>query len=455
MPPLSPMSLPAPPIVRTLLKNAWPVLVAQMVSVGMMIADTVYVGHYSTRHLAAVAVASGLFIPLALALGGVLHALAPIIGQHYGAGKITQIGSDMRQGLWLAVFLALGGVALLVAPGYLLAPAQLDPEIEAIAANYLRLLALSLPAALGYRAFHAAANALGQPRPLVLVALLMTLAHAGLAWCLVGGHLGLPELGALGAALSEVIVNWLGLAGSFWLLAKHPRFAALPIFTHWEKPRWRAQKELLRLGLPIGFSFLVEISAFTLMVIFIARLGAETVSGHRIAGNLSAFVYMLPLSLSIATAAQIAQAVGAGKEALATTVAKTGLKLACTLSVVMIILLLWLRGPIARQATDDAVVAGVASELMFYIAVYQFFDALQTVACFALRAYKISFVPLIIHLFCFWGLGLGLGYWLAFLAPVPQGAAGFWQAAVFATLTAAVLFGVLLVKVTKQRHPGL
>jgi MATE family multidrug resistance protein len=448
------MSLPSFPLARLLLKNAWPVLVAQMVSVGMMIADTVYVGHYSTRHLAAVAVASGLFVPLALALGGVLHALAPIIGQHYGAGKTAQIGSDMRQGLWLAGFLALGGMALFIAPGYLLAPAQLAPEIEAIAANYLRLLALSLPAALGYRAFHAAANALGQPRPLMVVAVLMTLCHIGLAWCLVGGHFGLPALGAVGAALSEVIVNWLGLAGSFWLLMKHPRFAALPIFTHWEKPRWTAQKELLRLGLPMGFSFLVEISAFTLMVIFIARLGAETVSGHRITGNISALVYMLPLSLSIATAAQIAQAVGAGKEVLATTVAKTGLKLACTLSIFMVVILLWLRVPIAHLATKDAAVAEVASGLILYIALYQFFDALQTVACFALRAYKISFVPLIIHLFCFWGLGLGLGYWLAFLAPVPQGAAGFWQGAVFATLTAAVLFGTLLAKVTKQRHSG-
>ena len=439
-----------------ILKNAWPVLVAQLVSIGMMAADTVIVGHHSTQHLAAVAVGSGLYATLALSFGGVLQALAPIIGQHYGAGERERIGSDMRQGLWLAGLLAFFGAALLIDPRWLLAPALLEPDIENIAVGYMRLLTLSLPAALGYRAFHATATALGQPRSLMFIALLETLGHIMLAWCLVGGHFLLPALGAAGAGLSQAIVSWISLGLCFWLLKNHPRFTPFQIFARWEVPRWQAQKELLRLGIPIGFSFLVEVSAFTLMAIFIARLGAETVSGHRIAANISAFVYMLPLSLAIATAAQVAQSVGARNEALARSYAFAGLKIACAFSVVLATALLWLRTPIAWLATEDPKVAEIAAILASYIALYQFFDAIQTVACFALRAYKISFVPLLIHLGCFWGLGLGFGYWLAFSAPVPQGAAGFWQAAVVSTITASLLFGGLLWRVTKlrQKHPG-
>ncbi|MDR3324272.1 MAG: MATE family efflux transporter, partial [Zoogloeaceae bacterium] len=337
-------------------------------------------------------------------------------------------------------------------PHFLLAPARLSPEVEAIAALYLRLLALSLPASLGYRAFHAAANALGHPRPLMYIACLETVSHAALAWGLVGGHLGLPALGAAGAACSQIVVTWVSLAFCFLLLAKSPAFAPFQIFERWEWPRWRAQKELLRLGLPMGFSYLVEISAFTLMAIFIARLGVETVSGHRIAANLSAFVYMLPLSLAIATATQVAQAAGAQEERRAWASARAGLILAGGLSILMAFALLGLRGPIARLATEDPAVAGVAAGLIFYIALYQCFDAIQTIACFALRAYKVSFVPLLIHIGCFWGGGLGVGYWLAFAAPTPQGAAGFWQAAVLATITAALLLGGLLLWVKGQRE---
>ncbi|MDR0563407.1 MAG: MATE family efflux transporter [Azoarcus sp.] len=443
------------PPIQIIFKNAWPVLVAQLVSIGMMVADTIIVGHHSTQHLAAVTLGSALYATLALSFGGVLQALVPIIGQHYGAGEHERIASDVRQGLWLAGLLSVLGIALLIHPRWLLAFARPEPEVETIAAHYMRLLTLSLPAALGYRAFHATATALGQPRPLMFIALLETLGHFLLAWCLVGGHLGLPALGAVGAGLSQVMVSWVSLGLCFWLLKNNPRFARFYIFAHRERPRWPAQKELLRLGIPIGFSFLVEVSAFTLMAIFIARLGAETVSGHRIAANLSAFVYMLPFSLAIATAAQVAQSVGAKNEALARSFAFAGLKIACAFSLALVVAMLYLRKPIAWLATQDPKVAEVAIGLAFYIAIYQFFDAVQTVACFALRAYKISFVPLLIHLSCFWGLGLGLGYWLAFHAPVPQGAAGFWQAAVVSTVTAAFLFGGLLWRVTKRRAGNL
>lgn len=440
-----------PDLARRILSLAWPVLVAQLASIGMMVVDTLVVGRHSTQDLAAVAVGAGIYVTLMLGLAGVVQALGPVIGQHYGARRLDAIGPELRQGLWLVLYLALGGMVILAFPHALLAPARLTPEVEAIAATYLQLLALSLPASLGYRAFHAAANALGHPRPLMYIAIVETLIHAFLAWALVGGHLGLPALGAAGAAISQIIVTWGAMLLGFWLMARHPGFAAYKVFGQLEGPRWPAQKELLRLGVPMGFSYLVEISAFTLMAIFIARLGPEVVGGHRIAANLSALTYMLPLSLALATAAQVAQAAGAGKEQLAWATAKAGIVLASTLALGVALLLWWLKLPIASLATADPEVAAVAAGLILYIAVYQFFDAAQTIAGFSLRAYKVSFLPLLIHLTCFWGLGLGLGYWLAFHAPEPQGAAGFWQAAVVSTVTASLLLGALLFWVVGQR----
>ncbi|MDR3352341.1 MAG: MATE family efflux transporter [Zoogloeaceae bacterium] len=438
---------------RRILGLAWPLLVAQFVSIGMMVADTLIVGHFSTAHLAAVAVASGIYVTLALALGGVLQALAPIVGHHCGAGRIGAIGADVRQGLWLTLFLAgLGILPLGLFPRELLAPARLEPEVEEIAVSYLRLMAFALPANLGYRAFYAVAAALGHPRPLMYVSCAETLTHALLAWCLVGGHLpGLAPLGAPGAALSQALVNLGSFVCCGVLLARLPCFRPFGIFSRWEKPARSAQKELLRLGVPTGFSYLVEISAFTLTALFIARLGAEAVGGHRITANISALAYMLPLSLAIATATQVAQAAGAGRERLAWAFARAGLVTACVASVVMALFWFQFREAISRLATEDPQVAAVAAALIFYIAIYQIFDAIQTVACFSLRAYKISFLPLLIHMGAFWGLGLGFGYWLAFHAPVPQGVAGFWQAAVAATLLAALLLGGLLLWVVRKR----
>jgi MATE family multidrug resistance protein len=436
---------------RRIIALAWPVFIAQIASIGMTVVDTLIVGRYSTTHLAAVAVGGSLYITLMLGMSGVLMALGPIIGQHHGAGRADDIGADIREGFWLALALALLGMALLAFPRFLLAPAQLPPEIEAIAIDYLRLLALSLPALLGFRVFQASANALGFPAPLMYIALLETLAHTVIAWALVGGHGGLPALGASGAALSQILVNWMALGLALYLLARHRRFLPFAAFSRFTLPCWTSQRALLRLGIPMGCSYLVEVSAFTLMAFFIARLGAEAVSAYRVAANISAVTYMLPLSLATATAALTAQAFGARDEALAWRTICAGQRVGILAALIVAALLYTLRLPIARLSNPDLQVALMAASMMIYIAAYQFFDAIQTIAAFALRACKISFVPLCIHLCCYLGLGMGLGYWLAFHAPSPQGAVGFWQAVAIATLAAALLLGSLLVIVMRER----
>ena len=151
------------------------------------------------------------------------------------------------------------------------------------------------------------------------------------------------------------------------------------------------------LVLPMGFSNLVEITAFTLIALFVAPLGAEVVAGHRIVANLAALCYMLPLSLAIATLSAVGQAVGARDWPRAHAVIGAGLLLAAGLSTLLGVLL-WLAAvPLVAAYTDDPGVRAVAMSLVAYIALYQFFDALQTVAGHVLRAYRVTFVPMLIQ----------------------------------------------------------
>jgi MATE family multidrug resistance protein len=194
----------------------------------------------------------------------------------------------------------------------------------------------------------------------------------------------------------------------------------------------------------MGLSNLVEITAFTLIALFIAPLGATVVAGHRIVANVSALTYMLPLSLAIAVMVAVGQAVGACDRPLAHAHIKAGLLLAGGLST-LAGLFLWLAAePIAGAYTNDPEVRAVALTLVIYVAVYQFFDALQTVAGHVLRAYRVTFVPMLLQVFCFWGVGLGGGWWLCYHAPEPMGVAGFWLASVISLVLAAGLLGSLL-----------
>lgn len=424
---------------RGLVGHAFPILVAQLASIGMMVVDTAVLGHVSSADLAAVAIGGGIHVALVFALVGILQAVAPVVAHLHGARRDGEVAGILQQGFWLALLLSLPGALFLRYPGFVLDPFAMDAAVDGKVRDYLAILAWSLPAALLYRTFYAFCTALGRPRVLMGIGLVSLLLHAGLAWGFASaGWLGQP-LGVVGCALSNVLIAWLACAAAALWLQRGPLGSAYRPFADWQMPRWAIWRQLLRLGLPMGFSNLVEITAFTLVSLFIASLGANVVAGHRIVANLSALAYMLPLSLAIATMAMVGQALGARDWQLARLTVRVALWLAAGLSLVVGVVL-WLTTDILVGAyTDDAEVAAVAVGLMLFIAIYQFFDALQTIAGHVLRAYKVTFVPMLIQTFCFWGVALTGGAWLCYRWSPPMGVAGFWLAAVVALITAAAL----------------
>jgi len=431
---------------RGLIAHAFPILIAQLSSIGMMVVDTAVLGHVSPVDLAAVAIGGGIHVSVVFALAGILQAVAPVVAQLHGAKRDNEVAGVLQQGFWLALALALPGMLFLSYPQWLLGMFSMDGEVSAKVVRYLGLLAWGLPAALCYRTFYAFCNALGKPRVLMAIGLAALALHALLAWGLaLQGWLGDP-LGVVGCALSNVLLAWLACLGAAAYLAFGPLGKRYRPFADWAAPDGRRWRELLHLGLPMGLSNLVEITSFTLISLFIASLGATVVAGHRIVANISALTYMLPLALAIATMAAVGQAVGGRDWPRAHAAIKAGLLLAGLLST-LVGVLLWLAAePLIAAYTDDPAVRAVAAGLIVYVALYQFFDALQTVAGHALRAYRVTFVPMLVQTFCFWGVGLLGGSWLCYRWTPPLGVGGFWLASVISLVLAAALLLPLLRK---------
>lgn len=431
---------------RGLLAHAFPILIAQLASIGMMVVDTAVLGHVSPVDLAAVAIGGGIHVSVVFALVGILQAVAPVVAHLHGAQRGGEVAGVLQQGFWLALLLSLPGMLFLTHPGALLGMAEMDAAVEAKVRQYLGMLAWSLPAALCYRTFYAFCNALGKPRVLMGIGLGSLALHGLLAWGLaLQGWLGEP-LGVAGCALSNVLIAWLACLSGAAYLAWGPLGQRYRPFRKWQRPRWAGWRELLHLGVPMGLSNLVEITSFTLISLFVAELGATVVAGHRIVANLSALAYMLPLSLAIATMAAVGQAVGGRDWPRARAAIRAGLLLAAGLSTLAGICLWLAAEPLIAAYTNDPSVRAVALGLIAYVAIYQFFDALQTVAGHALRAYRVTFVPMLVQTLCFWGVGLLGGAWLCYRWQPPLGVAGFWLAAVAGIVLAAAMLLPLLRK---------
>lgn len=212
-------------------------------------------------------------------------------------------------------------------------------------------------------------------------------------------------------------------------------------------PDRRALWAQLKLGVPMGGSILVEVTGFSFMAFFVARIGIEAVAGHQIAANLVSLLFMLPLAVGSATCALVAQRVGANQTGDARRIGWHGMQLAalCALAVGAAVFLA--REAIVRLYTGQEGIVAAALPLLGFVALFHFVDAIQIAAAFVLRAWRIATVPLLIYAASIWGLGMGGGYVLAFNVggAVPaalHGARGYWVAST-AGLAAAALGLVL------------
>ncbi|MER1941388.1 MATE family efflux transporter [Castellaniella sp. FW104-16D08] len=440
---------------RTIAQQSWPILISAWAGIIFAVLDTAMVGHTDAIDLQAMALGASIYITVFIGLMGVVHALIPIIAQHFGAGRLPQAGAAWGQGVWLALALSVLGSATLMFPDiWLSLSGNIEPAVRERVAGYLMALAAALPAALLFRTIYAMATAISHTRGVMIINLGSIVFKLGFNLWFIFGGLGVAPLGAVGAGLSTLVVSWMMLAAGFWMIRHQPAFHQLLLRV--SRPRWLDQKELLRLGLPMGGSYLIEVCAFSFMALLVARDGIYASGAQQILANLIALCYMLPMSLSLATASLTAQAVGAHQLATARQTGLHGVGLVLAGALITNLLLIVAQKPIVYAYTSDTQVALIALTLLQIAPWFHFCDAMHCISAYILRAYKIAMVPLILQITALTGLGLIGGWWLGYgpqagaLAPVaawfmpgaPVGTATMWIMAMAGlALTALLLFG--------------
>lgn len=441
-------------ILRRVVHLAWPVLVAQMAVVGSGVIDTVMAGRLSALDLAAVGVGTAIYITVFMTAMGVLMALTPTVAQHFGAGRYREIGEDVRQCAWLALLLSAAGILLLRHPEPFIALARLTPAMEAKVRAYLAAISWGIAPGLAFRLFYGFMSGIGRPRAIMAFNLMGLAAKVPLNALFMYGL----DLGATGCAASTATISWLTAVLAWSWCARQQDCAEFGVLSRLTFPRPRAMLELARLGLPIGLTLLVDVTAFTFMALFIARLGPTMSAAHQVAANLTILVFMIPLSIGHASLVLAGHALGAGDPATARRTGLMGIALGLAVSA-LVSAGLWLGAEgIAALYTPDAEVRAVAAGLIAIIAAYHLVDALQTVVVNVLRGYKRTVVPMAIYVVSLWGVGLGGGYLLGLtdLAGPARGAAGFWLAATASLLLAgALVFAYFLAVSQKALAPAI
>ncbi len=437
---------------RALLALAGPIVVSQLAVMGLAVIDTMMAGRLSAVDLAAVAIGGAVYGTVYVAAMGIIQALTPIAGHHYGAGKGREVGVDLAQMLWLCALIALAGSGLLWFNRPVLGLVDAAPDVNRIATVYLAALAIGLPAALATRAFFAVNSAVSRPQVTMVLHLVALALKVPLNLMFMYGAGPVPASGGAGCGMATAVISWGLLLASMLVWRLDPYFRRFRAGVQW--PRWDRMRALLKLGLPSGGSLLIEVSSFTLIALALARFGPEVVGGHQIVANVISVLYMLPLALGVATSVLVAQSLGAGDPLTARRAGLRGWRITMGVAVTAATALVVLRGPLVAAYTVDPAVARTALSLLVLAALFHLFDAAQGVAGFILRGYKVAFVPMLIHGASLWGVGLLGGFWLAYHTDVGVrlgGAVSFWLAAVVGLLLTAVALNLLANRVAHER----
>lgn len=466
---------------RTIAQHAGTLLVGQLAVMAFGVTDTIVAGRYSQEALAALSVGSAVYISVFVGLIGMLQALLPTWAELHGRANIANpethparshplaaaetpgeghagLGRSVRQALYLGGFgMALGGWALLF-PGPLLRWTEVPPDLQAEVSRYLSVLALALPPALLFRMYSTLNQSLGKPLLVTwLQAMSLVLKVPLTIWFAFGGF-GLPAQGAVGCAWATVVVNYLFLGYAVYLLRTQPLYQPYAIWRPVERPDWHAIGQFARLGVPGGLAVMVEVTSFTLMALFIARQGTLAAAAHQVAANLAAVLYMVPLSIAIATSARVSFWLGAGNASRARLAIRSGFKLGMAMALTLAATVALGRGSIPSIYSRSPEVVALAAGLLAWLAVYHVGDAAQALCVFVLRCYRVAVAPLVAYCALLWGVGLAGGYALAYEGLGPWTArhspAAFWAAGAFALGLLGLILPLILWRAVRSYRPA-
>jgi MATE family multidrug resistance protein len=442
----------------TMWRLSWPMLVGQLATVGMGVADVAMTGHVSADELAAVSLGASVWSIVLVTVMGVMMAINTVVAHEMGAGRNDQIPHSVRAALWKGLIVGLAGCLVANLCTLLFDHIGLDAHVADRASLFLHVISLGMPAFACYRALYGYTTSLNQTRPVMVIALGGLAFNILVNWLLVFGNLGFPQMGAIGCAVATAIGMWLMLGAMVWWVRVAPAYRATYPFGKWEGPDWQEIGAMFRLGLPIGVTYFAEVSAFGAISLLVARFGVVQVSAHQIALNFVSLVFMVPLSFGIALMTRVGQALGEGNPQRARFVGWVGVGMSVAFGVLSAGFILLFRWEIARAYTSDLAVQQMCVQLLLFAALFQLSDSTQVAVASAIRGYKVTRGPMVIQLLAFWGVSLPVGCilglapdWFPWSPPTPMSATGFWMGLVLGLTVAAVLLTWAYQRLAKAR----
>jgi MATE family multidrug resistance protein len=424
------------------LRLAVPIALTQLGQIAMMTTDLVLIGRLGDEAVAAAALAHTVFF-ISFTFGmGLVSAVAPLAAQAFGARNPRLVRRALRVGLWAALVMSLPMMVLPLFGERMLLTLGQAPAIAHLAQRYLFGLAWGITPALWFLAIRGFMGAVNRPEPGLWITLAAIPANAVLVYLLIHGEFGLPRLELFGAGLATTTINSGMFLAGLWFVTERRPFRKYHVLGRIWRIDWVLMRQLIVIGAPISFSFLLEYGLFAAAALLMGLISTTALAAHQIALQIAAILFMVPFGVGMAATVRVGHAVGRGDAPAVKRAGSVATSLGIIFMSAMTLVVILGRFAIARfffgEATESAGgVIELAATLLMVGATFFVADGIQTVAAGALRGMNDTRIPLLFAVISYWLIGFPAAYGLAFWMEL--GAVGVWIGLSCGTAVYAVL----------------
>ncbi|MDQ0228912.1 MATE family efflux transporter [Metabacillus malikii] len=421
----------------------FPILITQLGLYSMNFLDTTMSGHVNPNDLAGVAIGSSLWVPVYTGLSGILLAVTPIVAQLIGANKKNEVPNIVIQGIYIGIVISI----LVIIIGYftldpILNNMGLDYPVQKIAKGYLIALSFGIFPLFFYAVIRCFVDALSFTKVTMFITLTSLPINFLLNYLFIFGKWGVPQLGGVGAGVASALTYWCIALIAIIIVIKQVPFKNFNLFSTFYKISFQIWFDLLKIGVPIGLAIFFETSIFAAVTLFMSQYNTITIASHQAAMNFASFLYMLPLSISMALTIVVGQEVGARQYNAARQYSRIGITMALLLSIISATFIYLFRHEVASIYTTDSRVLSLTKDFLIYAIFFQLSDAIAAPIQGTLRGYKDVNVTFFMALVSYWVIGLPLGYILAQYTELS--AFGYWVGLIAGLAAGAIGLAVRL-----------
>lgn len=365
---------------------------------------------------------------------GVIMIVNTLVSQSFGREDYSATGQYLWQGIWFGMAFGLLTMVLYPLAPWIFQLMRHEPRMIGFETEYLRVVTLASCVKLVALAMGQFLLALHRPNIVFFATLVGVGGDLFSSWLLIYGHWGFPQMGVAGSAWGTNI----GVAIELVVLGI---YIAVPSFARKHNAgdfqfRWPMFRTLLKVGVPAGFQFICDITAWMIfMNVIVATFGTPALSANSFAFSYMHLCFMPAVGVAQAVTSLVGKYIGMGRHDLAARRAHLGFVVCAIYMVLAGISLYVYRYPLISVFSKDPEVLRIGGTIMLFIALYQIFDAMFVVYVGALRGAGDTMVPAAVQAVLVWSIVVGGGTIIINVAP-EYGVIGPW--------TLATIFGAIL-----------